>query len=194
MNLPSLILILLVKSSSAPASTGTAGKALPRTTEKPRLYCLESRHYGGFGPAARGEATPSNNVVPTSYQYHTNIVPISPHRRTTVAPPSYQHRTTIVPRSQGWLRRDGRRKCPKRGRLSGLVAFAASWAVACSLRRSRERAACWRFGWGGAFDSGSKLHALSRKAGLRAIRPFHPPACPAPRYAFSVSISRPPSA
>jgi len=56
--------------------------------------------------------------------------------------------------------------------LSGLVAFAASWTVACSFRMARERAACWRFGRGRAFDSGSKLRAKR----WRAIRPLRPQA------------------
>ena len=55
--------------------------------------------------------------------------------------------------------------------MSGLAAFAASWTVACTLRRSRERAGCWRFGRGRAFDSGSKLPYSKR---WRAIRPLHP--------------------
>ena len=72
----------------------------------------------------------------------------SHYHRTTIVPRSYHDHITIVPPCQGWLRRDGRWKRPKSGRLSGLVAFAASWTVACILRVSRERAVCWRFGWG----------------------------------------------
>ena len=53
------------------------------------------------------------------------------------------------------------------------MAFAASSAVACILRRSREGATCWRFGWGRALDSGSKLPHSTR---WRAVRWLHPQA------------------
>jgi len=118
------------------------------------LFWTGSQGGGGWGQHRRP------TIAPPSYHHHTTIVP-----------PSYHDHTTIVLPSQGWLRRDGRWKRPESGRLSGLVAFADSSAVACTLRVSRERAACppsavllrrtgWRFGWGRAFDSGSKLRAF----------------------------------
>ena len=138
----------------------------------------------------------------------------SPHHRPTIVPTSYHHHTTIVLRSQGWLRRDGRRKCPEIGQLSGT---GGSWGAEkplkrlnlplrpqfTSLKRGVNEKAAFMIVYYGGRERGQLAGALvgagrstaaascTRSKRWRAIHPLHPPACPAPRDAFPFSISRP---